>query len=411
MKLPFYIAKRYLFSKKSTNAINIISLISMIGISVGSMALIIVLSVFNGFENLVISLMNSFTPDIQITVKQGKTFDPSSIDLDQLKKIPGVIHYSEVLEENALLKYRDNQYVATIKGVSSNYIKATQFDTVLIAGKAILKENGINYGLLGYGVYYALSINNEDEFAPISISIPRRDHKFKGGIPNPEKAFNKELIYPGGVFSIQQSIDEKYILVPIDFARKLLDKPTAVSAIEVIASHDHSIEQVQANIKSLVGDKFKVKNRYQQNELIYRVMKTEKWAVYAILTFILIIAAFNIIGSLTMLIIEKRKDISILSSMGASKKQIQQVFLIEGVFISLCGLTLGFLISITLLLLQQNFGLIKLEGISSFIIDAYPVKMKLLDFVLVAFTVILIGFLAAWYPSTKSTKEIVLPSS
>ncbi|PCH69998.1 MAG: hypothetical protein COC01_00100 [Bacteroidetes bacterium] len=383
----------------------------MIGVCVGSMALIIVLSVFNGFENLVISLMNSFTPDIQITVKQGKTFDPSSIDLEHLKKIPGVIHYSEVLEENSLLKYRDNQYVATIKGVSANYIEATQFDTVLIAGEAILKENDINYGLMGYGVYYALSINGQDEFAPVSVSIPRRDHEYKGGIPNPEKAFNKELIYPGGVFSIQQSIDEKYMIVPIDFARKLLDKPTAVSAIEVIASHDQDIELVQANIKNLVGDKFDVKNRYQQNELIYRVMKTEKWAVYAILTFILIVAAFNIIGSLTMLIIEKRKDISILSSMGATKNQIQQVFLLEGVFISICGLVLGFFISITLLLLQQNFGLIKLEGISSFVIDAYPVKMKLYDFVLVAITVVLIGFLAAWYPAKKSTKEIILPSS
>ncbi|MBL4716695.1 MAG: ABC transporter permease, partial [Bacteroidia bacterium] len=328
-----------------------------------------------------------------------------------LKKIPGVIHYSEVLEENSLLKYRDNQYVTTIKGVSANYIEATQFDTVLIAGKAILKENDINYGLMGYGVYYALSINGQDEFAPVSVSIPRRDHEYKGGIPNPEKAFNKELIYPGGVFSIQQSIDEKYMIVPIDFARKLLDKPTAVSAIEVIASHDQDIELVQANIKNLVGDKFDVKNRYQQNELIYRVMKTEKWAVYAILTFILIVAAFNIIGSLTMLIIEKRKDISILSSMGATKNQIQQVFLLEGVFISICGLVLGFFISITLLLLQQNFGLIKLEGISSFVIDAYPVKMKLYDFVLVAITVVLIGFLAAWYPAKKSTKEIILPSS
>lgn len=411
MNFPFFIAKRYFLSKKSTNAINIISFVAMTGITVGSMALIIVLSVFNGFENLVVSLMNSFNPDFQITITEGKTFDPGLIDLKKIQKLEGVVDYAEVLEENALLRYLDKQYIATIKGVSDNYLNITRFDTVLVAGEPVLKEDEINYGLLGYGIYNALSISNRDEFNPITVSIPSNDFDLTTVNFNPEKAFNKDIIYPGGIFSIQQSIDEKYMIVPISFIKKLLGLNTGISSIEIIASANSNFKKLQKQIQAIAGDQFNVKNRYEQNPLLYKVMNAEKWAVYAILTFILIIAAFNIIGSLTMLIVEKKKDISILHSMGANPVQIRTIFLMEGLFISFFGLILGFLLSISLLLFQQKFGFIKLEGISSFIIDAYPVKMKFMDFILVFGTVLVIGITASWFPAKKSSQNITLSST
>lgn len=411
MNFPFYIASRYLIAKKSKNVINLISAISVLGICIGSMALIIILSVFNGFESLVVSLLNSFSPDLQITIKEGKVFNPAIIPVNSIKAIDGVMYYTEVLEENALLKYKKNQYIARIKGVSNNYIKSSGLDSMLVGGQFILQKDSDNFAVLGAGIQHALSISMEDEFTPINVSVPKRDKNNLNNTINPENVFNRKNIYAAGIFSIQQNIDEQYMLVPIEFARSLLNYSLEVSAIEIMVSPNADIDKIQSQINELTGNEFEIKNRYQQNDLIYKIMNSEKWAVFIILTFILVIATFNIIGSLTMLIIEKRKDISILNSIGASYKTIRKIFILEGMLISSIGLIAGFILGFMVCYLQQKYGIVKLNGGSSFIINAYPVNMKLEDFLLVFATVLSIAFVASWYPAKQTTKNIQLPSS
>jgi len=384
----------------------------MLGVCIGSMALIVVLSVFNGFQGLVTSLVNSFTPEIVITVKEGKTFEPGMIPVASIKSLKDIAYYTEILEENALLKYKSNQNIATIRGVDDNFIQAINMDTLMVSGNPILSVGQKKYSVLGYGIAYALSVNINDEFTPISVSVPRKGTKsylFSTDLI-PDKVFNKGLIYPSGLFTVQQDIDDKFIIAPIDFVRDLLNYKTKVSAIQLTLNKNADLDNTQDEVQSLVGDQFTVENRYQQNKLIYQIMETEKWAVYLILSFILLIAAFNIIGSLTMLIIDKKKDISILSSLGMDKNQIRKIFLIEGFMVSFAGAIIGIGMGAIICLLQQQFHFIKLDETINFVIKHYPIEMRAADFALVIATVLFIGFIAAWYPAQRSTKNIQLPS-
>ena len=403
MDFSFYVAKRYLFAKKSQNTINIISTISVVGVAVGTMALIVVLSVFNGFDSLVHSLFNSFDPDLKITIKEGKRFSSELPSVKELKNIEGILYLSEVVEENALLKYGKKQYIATIKGVSKDFLKMSGIDSMIIDGNFTLKQGKNDYAVVGQGIAIKLSIGL-NFVNPIVVYVPKREGKVS---LNPENAFNRRYIFPSGIFAIQQDFDSRYMIVPIDFARELLDFTSEVSAIELKINPAFDNDEIQEKVKEIMGEDFDVKNRFEQEELLYKIMKTEKWAIFFILTFILIVASFNVIGSLTMLIIEKKKDILILRSMGAELKRIRSIFLYEGWMISVLGAIGGLVVGVFIIWLQKEFGLIKLQGSGSFVIDTYPVEIVLFDFILVFFTVIGIGYLAAWYPVRYITRKFV----
>jgi lipoprotein-releasing system permease protein len=403
LNLPFYIARRYLISRKSHNIINIISGISVAGVTIGTMALIIILSVFNGFEHLVITLFNSFNPDLKIEAAEGKAFAFYDMPSDSLRKIPGVYRLTEVVEENALLKYQSKQTIATLKGVSRDYVELKVLDTMIIDGKMELEGRNAPMGVLGLGVAYNLGVQLNDPFTSITVYVPKRTKKNLSGM---EDAFNSDMLRPAGVFSIQQDFDSKYIIVPIEFVRNLLEYSNEVTSVEIGVEAGKDPDWVQARVRQVLGKKFKVSNRFQQEELLYKVMKSEKLAIYLILSFVLFIAAFNIIGSLSMLIIDKKKDISVLQSMGADHRLIKRIFLAEGLLISLSGGVGGLLLGGMICLLQQQFGLVPLEGGSgSFIVDSYPVLMQAKDFLFVFVTVFLIGIFAAWYPVRQISRK------
>jgi len=398
-----FIANRYLFSKKSHNAINIISIISAIGVCLGTMALIVVLSVFNGFEHLAGSLLNSFDSDLKITAVKGKTFDASKTVFNDIKKIPGIRYYSEIVEENALLKYNEKQFIGVIKGTDQQFINNSGIDTMLTEGDAILVKDSIPYAIVGQGIANNLGVNTNDFFSPLMVYIPKRGITLN--TVNMDDAFRFKSLSPSSVFAIQQDFDAKYVLVPLSFVRDLLNYTTQASSIEIGLNNSVNGEQAKEQIANLLGSDFKIQNRYEQHETIYKIMRTEKWAVFFILAFILVIATFNLIGSLTMLIIEKQKDISILRSMGANRSSIRKLFLTEGLLISFIGAVIGLLLGYLICYLQDKFGIIKLQGSGSFVVDYYPIKLKLIDFINVIFAVTIVGFLSSWYSVTKLIKK------
>lgn len=401
MKLSLYIARRYLFARKSRNAINIISGISVAGVTVGTMALIIVLSVFNGLEKLVQSIFSTFDPDLKITAVEGKVFPADSARLMLLSDIKGIMAYSLSLEENALLRYGERQYIATVKGVDNNYTIVSGIDSAMWDGEFVLKsETDRSFAVPGIGIarYLGLNINF---ITPLNIYVPRRT----GSVTlNPDNAFVRKFIFPSGIFQVEQEYDSKYVYVPLDFARELLDYDTEVSAVEIKLRSDADAKKVRKEVETVFGREFLIQNRYEQQEIFYKVMQSERLAIFFILTFILIIASFNIIGSLTMLIIEKERDIEILKSLGADSKLIQKIFIFEGWLISIIGAIAGVILGFIVCWIQQKYGLIRLQS-DSLLMNSYPVLMKVRDFIVVPFTVLLIGYWAAWYPVRFLTKK------
>ena len=396
MNFPFYIARRYLVSKKSHNIINIISAISVVGVAIGAMALIIVLSVFNGFDRLVVSLFSSFNPSIQVTASHGKTFNLSALPVDRIRQIPGILHLTEVIEEDALMKYKDNQSIVTIKGVSGDYMKMSGIDSMMSEGNFILQDGEKDYAVLGYGLASTLNANLKDYLNPIAVYVPRRYASFSGGFDN---AFNTEVIFPSGYFQIQYEYDIKYAILPLRFVKKLLAYENERTALEIGVAKDADLKPVQAQLEKMLGKNFIVKNRFQQQEILYKIMISEKNYIFMILTLILVIATFNVIGTLSMLILDKKKDIAVLQSMGASQSLIRRIFLMEGVLISFIGALLGLALGAVICWLQIRFGLVRLGGAgSSFVVSAYPVHMQVADFIVVFVTVMSIGLLATSYP-------------
>jgi len=401
VKLSLYIAKRYLFAKKSRNAINVISSISVAGVTVGTMALIIVLSVFNGLETLVHSIFNTFDPDLKITPAAGKTFIPDSSSLSLLSNVNGIACYSLCLEENALLKYDEKQYIATIKGVDENYAQVTGIDSSMWDGEFILKsEQGRSYAIPGIGIanYLGIRVNF---VSPLNIYVPKRSVSTD---LNPEDAFVRNFIFPSGIYQVEQEYDSKYVFIPIDFARELLQFDSEVTSLEIKFKDESRESSIQKDVTRIFGNGFIVRNKYQQQEIFYKVMKSERLAIFFILTLILIIASFSIIGSLTMLIIEKERDIEILRSLGADNNLIRKIFIFEGWLISIIGALAGIVLGFAICWIQMTFGIVRLQS-DSLIMDAYPVVMKVKDFIIVPVTVLLIGYWAAWYPVRFLTKK------
>ena len=357
--LTLRIAFRYLFSKKSTNAINIIAAVSMVGMGVGAFALIVVLSTFNGFESLATSLYNSFYPDLTITAVRGKTFTDDTALRNKIIGSSQVEALSRTLEENAYVKYINKDYICTIKGVDDKYNDVTDVKSHIKMGKFVLSDSINQYAVVGANVYSALNVDVERSIYPIQITVPRRG---KGTAILPEDAFTFRDVVPGGVFSIEQEFDAKYVFVSLDFASELLGSEHEVSAYEIRLKPAADLDVARDDIQKLVGSAYNVKTRYQQRETIYRVMRMERWAVYAILAFIMLIISFNIIGSLSMLVIEKQSDISILMAMGADQRLIRRIFLLEGVLSAIIGAVVGIILATILCLLQMKYEFLKLSG-------------------------------------------------
>ncbi len=398
-------ASRYIRAKKSTQAINIISWVSMGAIAVGAAALIIVLSVFNGFEGLVKSLYSSFYPELKISPVYGKTMLVPASRLDSLKTLPAVKHVSSSLQEKALLQYNGEKMIVELKGVDSAFLQVTGIKGKMVRGSFDVGTTEVPKAVFGVGVESILGVDVQNALLPVVVYLPRATG---GNFMLPQQAFYTGQLIPAGSFAIQQDFDNKYVLTDLSYLQSLMGKPSnEISALELSLKPDIDMDKVQKSVARLFpAAKFKIETRYEQNRALYLVMQTEKWAVYAILCFIFIIAAFNMIGALSMLVIEKRKDISILKAMGAGDSLIQRIFLAEGLLISFIGATLGTIFALLICLGQQHFGWVKLGG-GTFVIDAYPVNMQWLDFLLVWVTILVVSLLAAWYPARKAARQPV----
>lgn len=395
LSFSFRIARRYLFSKKSHNAINIISGISATGVAIGTMALVVVLSVFNGFESLISDLFSAFDPDLKITLVQGKTFQDNTNEFAEIRKLKSVVCFTEVVEENALLRFKTMQMPATIKGVGNDFEKMTHIDSIMYDGKFELYDGAFERAVPGVGVATILGLGVHF-IDPLYIYAPKRTSKIN--LLRPENSFNQMGTFVSGIFSVQQlQYDDHFVLVSIKLARELFEYDDhTVSAIELKLADGSDNDNVQKQIQSILGNKFQVKNRYEQQESFFKIMKIEKWMTYLILCFILLIASFNIIGSLSMLIIDKKADIETLRSLGANNKLIKRIFLFEGWMISVVGALAGIFLGTLICVLQENLEILKMG--TGYVIDAYPVATNTLDIILVFFTVLLMGFLAAYYP-------------
>ena len=408
MNFPFYIARRYLFSKKSTHVINVISGISIVGVAITTMALVVTLSVFNGFHDLVASFFTSFDPQLKITPAMGKTVAADDPVLTQIRQLPQVEVATECVEDMALAIYKGRQAMVMIKGVDDNFGQLTHINEILMGeGEFSLHAADLDYGIpgirladqLGTGYYY-------DE--PIHIYAPRREGQLD--MTAPEEAFEEEELYsPGVIFNVKQSkYDKNYILTSISFARRIFAQQGMLSSLELRLKAGSNFDKVKSEIKKACGDKFIVRDRFEQQDDTFKIMKIEKLIAYIFLTFILMVACFNIIGSLSMLIIDKKNDVVTLRNLGASDKQIVRIFLFEGRMISAIGAIIGIIIGLLLCWIQQTFGIVAL-GTSSgnYVVDAYPVSVHPEDIILVFITVLIVGFLSVWYPVNYFAKKLL----
>ena len=404
MNFPFYIARRYLFSKKSTHAINVISAISVVGVAVATMALVVTLSVFNGFHDMVASLFTQMDPQLKMTPVKGKTVPADDPILTKIRQLPQVEVATECMEDQALAVYNDRQVMVRLKGVDDNFDQLTHIREILEGdGEFELHAADMDYGIPGLGVAYILGMGYTYD-QPLHIYAPKREGQLD--MANPTEGFVEDQLYsPGVVFSVKQGkYDKNYILTSIHFARRLFEQDGMLSSLELRLKPGSDFDKVKAQMQQLAGDKFLVRDRYEQQDDTFRIMKIEKLIAYVFLSFILMIACFNIIGSLSMLIIDKRDDVITLRNLGASDSQIRRIFLFEGRIISAIGALIGIAIGLVLCWIQQQYGIVRLgnsEG--SFIIDAYPVSVHPWDVVLVFVTVLVVGFLAVWYPVRQFT--------
>jgi lipoprotein-releasing system permease protein len=408
VNFSFYIARRYLFSKKKTNVINIISGISVLGVAVATMAMVVTLSVFNGFSDLVATLFTSFDPQIELTPREGKTAPADDPLLDKVRQLAEVDVATDCVEDMALAVYHDRQAMVTIKGVDDNFDRLTHIRSILYGdGQFELHAADLHYGILGIRLAEQLGTGYRFE-EPLQIYAPRREGQVD--ITDPADGFvSDELFSPGVLFSVQQSkYDKNYILTSIGFARRIFDQQGMLSSLELRLKPGSDFEAVKSKISDIVGEHYYVKDRYEQQDETFRIMKIEKLIAYIFLTFILMVACFNIIGSLSMLIVDKREDVVTLRNLGANDHQISRIFLFEGRLISAIGAVIGIIIGLLLCWLQQTFGLIGLgRSAGSFIVDAYPVSVHLTDVLLVFITVLVVGFLSVWYPVRYFSRRLL----
>ena len=396
MNAALYIAKRYLFAKKSHNIINFISMLSLIGVAVASGALLIVLSIFNGLQDFIAQSVNAFNPDLEITSREGKVFSQNAINLQTIAAWDDVQYCSEVLSDVVVFACEDRQFIAKLKGVRNDYTKMNRLDT-MVEGHFVLHENDNDFAVLGGNIAYRL-----DCFAGVPntfLKVYYPDRMRKNVSINNLSSLNSQIIIPSGVFYTYTEYDAEYVFVPIDFAKQLLGYDSAYTSIE-IKCKDGKVNAVQRKLKEMYGDKFFVRNAYQQEEDLYKVMQSEKWGIYAILSFILVIAMFNIISMMTILILEKKEQIKVFYSMGADKTMIKNIFFYEGLLITGIGLWIGIVIGVLFCFLQSQFEFITF-GDGSYLLSAYPVKIKILDVVMILLVVFLTTVPATYFPTRK----------
>lgn len=407
MNFPFYIAKRYLFSKKSHNAINVISAISVCGVALATLALVCTLSVFNGFQDLVATFFTAFDPQLKITAVKGKVFDGQDPRILQIRELPEVELCSESLEDNIMVQYQDKQTMAVLKGVEDNFDRLTPIDSILFGkGELILHDEVVDYAIPGIQLLSTLgaSIRFLD---PLEIYAPKRGAKVN--LANPSTAFSTGQLFSSGlVFAVnQEKYDGSYILTSLRFARDLFQYTSEVSAINLKLKPEADTDAVKEKIEQILGEDFCVSDRYEQQADTFRIMEIEKLISYLFLTFILVIASFNVIGSLSMLIIDKRDDVNTLRNLGANDNQIVRIFLFEGRMISFIGASLGVVLGLFLCWLQQKYGLIALGSSGTFVVDTYPVSVHLTDVIVIFITVLAVGFLSVWYPVRFLSKRLL----
>ncbi|MGZ4044592.1 MAG: FtsX-like permease family protein [Bacteroidia bacterium] len=398
LDFSFYIARRYLISKKSNNAINIISWISIIAIALTTGALIVILSAMNGLTGTVANLYNVFEPDLKVTAAKGKYFEASDDLIKKIKNIDGIKYVSRTLMDKALLKNVEKQALVSIKGIDASFNKITQIDSAVVDGIYGIDDATKNRILLGRGIANQLEINIREYVNELAMFSPV---KGKSESLNPEDNLNQVYVTPSGIFSLNEELDYQFAFVNIETARKLFDEPKRISALE-IACDNNKVASSQQELKTLLGADFIVKNRYQLNDVLFKSLETEKLATFIILAFILIIATFNIIGALTMLIIEKRKDIKTLYSMGADLSLIRNIFMREGFLITGVGAIIGLVLGLGVCWLQIKFHFVKFGD--EFVVPYYPIELQLKDFIWIFGLIMLIGFFAALYPVRVFTK-------
>ena len=408
MSFPFYIARRYLFSKKSTNAINIISVISMVGVAVATMALVIVLSVFNGFHDMVASFFTQFDPQLKVVPVEGKTVASDDPVLTELRQLPEVDVATESVEDMALAVYAGHQAMVTVKGVDDNFSSLTHINEIVYGdGEFQLHAANLEYGTIG--IRLAQELGTGVRFGQyIHIYAPRRDGQLD--LSNPQEGFEVDsLIMPGVVFATRQGkYDRDYIVAPIGFARRIFDQQGMLSSLELRLKDGSDLTSVKRQMRRIAGDRFRVLDRYEQQADTFRIMQIEKLLAYIFLTFILIVASFNIIGSLSMLIIDKKDDVATLRNLGADDRQIRQIFLLEGRMIAALGAIAGIALGLLLCWLQQTFGLVGMGAESGmFVVNAYPVSVHYSDVLIVFLTVIAVSWLAVWYPVRYISRKIL----
>ena len=410
MNFPFYIAKRYLLSKKSHNAINVISGVSVCGIALATLALVCTMSVFNGFQDLVKTMFTAFDPELKIVSSKGKVFDSSDERIQSLYQYPEIAVISQSLEDNAMVQYKGRQTMVVIKGVEDNFRHLTAIDSILYGrGEMLLHDEVADYAILGIELVSMLGTGIRF-LDPLEVYVPKRGARIN--VANPASSFQMSMLHSSGlVFAVnQQKYDSSYILTSLSFARQLFQYDTEVSSIELKLKEGTDIDDVKKDIQKLLGNDFNVLDRYEQQADTFRIMEIEKLISYLFLTFILLIACFNIVGSLSMLIIDKRNDVLILRNLGADDNVIYHIFLLEGILITLVGAVVGIVGGLILCFVQQEYGVIALgygDSANSFVVDSYPVKVLIYDVLLVFITVLVVGFVSVIYPTRYLTHRLL----
>jgi lipoprotein-releasing system permease protein len=400
--LNFLFAWRYFKAKKSTNAINIISWISILAMMVGTTALILVLSVFNGFEGLVKSLYTSFYPDIKITPVAGKQLTLTQAQLNALRSTSGVKNFSLIAEEKALLQNGDYQSIVYLKGVDENYTQVAGVAAHVVKGEFNTGDANNPLLVLGSGIESAVSVQSDRNLSSLIVYLPRKSNV---NVTDPLQSINADTVNTAGTFVIQQEFDNKYAITNLAFVKDMLEMPADnYTAVEISIDPAANEETIKEDLEKKLGKSYKILTRYEQNRSLYAVMRAEKWVIYIILSIILVVAAFNMIGALTMLVLEKKADISVLHSLGASSRLIQNIFLTEGLLLGILGGSIGMLLALGIALVQIYFKVIPLQG-GSFLIDYFPVTLSAPDFILVGCTVILIAVIASYIPASKAARQ------
>lgn len=408
MNLPFFIARRYLVSKRKANFINIISILSIVGIAFSTGALIIVLSIFNGLEDLLRSLNNSFDPEIRIEAAQGKTFEVSPELLEKVKSVAGVEVVTEVIQDYAYLRYRDANQVVIVKGVSENFLNQERIpDENIVEGELKLTEGPLNYAIVGQGIRYSLSIAVNDPLYPLQVYYIKNVSGAAG--LDPSRLYSRKNIIPGGVFSIVQNFDENYVIVPLRFTQELFEFGNKRTSLEVKTSPRADIALIERNLQTVLGDAFNVLNHEEQHQDLYKLLKMEKLFTFLALSLLLLIGSINIFFSLMMLVLDKKKDIAILKSMGASETQVRSIFLAEGILIAFIGAVIGLGIGILFYVLQQEYGIISM-GMETSITQGYPIKIQGIDFVVTLLVVAFITMLISLHPARIAGRIAASPN-